>query len=146
MNQLLLGLLFVAVVSPVASATEVMLPPKMKELAQVWIGETCDQQIAYRLQLDVDGTGTLIILDWLPASYRIASTRISDFEIAFQVVPLDTASERILVSGTAYGLLQLDVQNASGSWKHQVTLTPYESFMRRFQRMNSTARKIRRVR
>ena len=139
--RVLVSLFAAIALSTRSFATEVQLPPVMKDLAHVWIGDTCDKQETYRLQLDVRGKGTLVILGWLPQTYRITRTRLSKFEVTFDAVPVDSA-ESISVSGTAYGLLKLVVKPTSGSWKQEVTLMPYENFMRRVHDINISAAEI----
>jgi hypothetical protein len=128
------------VVSGAAFGTSVMLPRTTKELATVWIGVSNDQQQTYRLQLDSKGQGTLVILDWLPQTYRITSTRLSEFAISFEVTPVGKSTEPLAVSGTAYGVLRLSLQTSDA--RQDITLIPYENFMKRLDTLNKSAAMI----
>ncbi|MEO5596882.1 MAG: hypothetical protein ABIQ97_07015 [Lysobacteraceae bacterium] len=90
-----------------ASATTMLKPPKIEELAGAWIGP--DDGIAYfRLEIDKAGRGLLVIQegseDGYFSYYKISRTILSNsnnYKISFALLPLKLADPTVTLSGEA---------------------------------------------
>jgi len=127
-------------------ATSILPPATMKDLAQVWMGGDRSHIWYSRLELDANGTGSLIIQYlpmYPPRAYRVTRARLAEYELRLDVAPIDAEAESIYVRGKAYpGQLELTIGGTSGLWKSQVTFEPADRIMSKIEAVNQRAKEL----
>jgi hypothetical protein len=105
-------------------------------LARVWLARANDGILAARLELDKNGTGSLIISfspEDPPRAFRVTRWslgRLSD-DLHITLAPIDVDPDGIAASGTASsGSVQLRLRGTAGTAKNVVSNLTFEPYDR----------------
>jgi len=143
-------LLIVVTTAHSSSATTKMSPPKAQDVAGVWIGGTVGSELEFlRLELDAEGKGVLTLSE-LPdtpvMAYQVQATRLKEFEVSFDLTPVDSRSEPISLRGKfLYSRMLLTLSGVTLTWKRDIYLRNQEGFMKRLRAAENRAKEIPRV-
>jgi hypothetical protein len=107
--------------------------PTMGDLATTWWGQLHGGTFML-LELDSTGTGMLVLHSvWStsnPVAYRVRSTSLARYDIAFVLEAVDGAAKDVALRGHAYrGALDLRIGARSLQWKDDVELRPWSTVM-----------------
>ena len=122
--------------------------PTIERLAGAWIGP--DEQIAYyRLEIDRAGRGLLVIQgspDGDLSFYEITGTRVSDYQVTFDLLPLEGSDPTVTLSGEySRGELHLVRRgvNHGYKWHHNVMLDREDEVMPRIKAVQEASARFR---
>ena len=116
-----LGFIVLLTLGSQSGATTYPRKPTMQDLAQAWIGIGPSGYEVYRLELNMDGTG-ILTSTWNGSpgtmAYRIASTSLSEYKVAFILIPADAKQAPPYLRGQATpGRLDLEIGERKSEWK-----------------------------
>jgi hypothetical protein len=126
-----------------AQAMTILPPPAVTDLQGQWLGGSEENREEYfRLDVNRSGQGLLIFQyapDERPAVYKVLSAQLSEYNIEFQLQPINGA-EPIYLRGTSYGSgLQMQVGNTEHRWRRKVLLEREHEVLSRISAVTARA-------
>ena len=99
-----------------------------------------------RLELDADGKGVLTLSE-LPGApvmaYRVLATRLKDLEVSFDLAPVESRSEPIVLRGKfVHSRMHLNLSGITLNWHRDIYLRNQEEFMKRLRAVEERAKEI----